>query len=170
MWTCRSQNCTEVPLVKFQKPPGEMRGGCEAQPSSETFKIVICSGDCDCAGTPETPQPLSLSPTPDGLMLHEVRWGRVWVKIQLAFVKLYFLVSEQMQVFAQKHSILVLTCFLKREGVVMLEINKKAGGGEGKEVVHGLCCHQLPQHTCREKPTREACGCCSIPQLWLMQQ
>lgn len=57
-------NCTEVPPVEFQKPLGEMRVGCEAQPSSETFKIVICSGDCDLcwdAREPTAPFPLTSS-------------------------------------------------------------------------------------------------------------
>lgn len=49
--------------------------------------------------------------------------------------------------------VFVLTCFLKCEGVVVLEINGKTGGGEGKQVVHSLCCHQLPQHTCSKEPT-----------------
>lgn len=51
-------------------------------------------------------------------------------------------------------AIFVLICFfLKCEGVVMLEINGKTGGGEGKQVVHSMCCHRLPQHTCSEKPS-----------------
>lgn len=46
----------------------------------------------------------------------------------------------------------------------MLEIKGKTGGGEGKQVVHSMCCHQLPQHTCSEKPSWAF-----LRGLWLLQ-
>lgn len=46
----------------------------------------------------------------------------------------------------------------------MLEIKGKTGGGEEKQVVHSMCCHQLPQHTCSEKPSWAF-----LRGLWLLQ-
>lgn len=215
-------NCTGVSLVEFQKPPGEMRVGCEAQPSSETFKIVICSGDCDLcwdSREPRAPFPLTsswwadapASEWPTEVMkgvskntpgvceavlfsqwTHadfstEILWTWRWLAVEILCYKRSMrepclaLQGEQGDTEGPGNrnlsrgkgeggncesnpAVFVLICFLKCEGVVMLEINGKTGGGEGKQVVHGTCRQQLPQHTCSEKPTWAF-----LRGLWLLQ-
>lgn len=101
-------NCTEVPPVKFQKPPGKMRAGKHIW---NIFKIVICSGDCDLCCDPRghpAPFPLSSSwwaDAPHSEWLTEVmeRVSKNTPSICEA-VLLCFSVGERMQVFAQKYS------------------------------------------------------------------
>lgn len=92
MWTCRSQIAQRFLLLNSKSLLVKWEWDCEAQPSSETYsKLSSALGTVTCFGTPENTQPLSLSPPPDGLMLHKssgpLRWWRGWVKPSQAFVK-----------------------------------------------------------------------------------
>lgn len=44
--------------------------------------------------------------------------------------------------------------FSKVWGCGYVRDKRKGRRREGTQAVHGVCCHQLPQHTCREQPTR----------------
>lgn len=103
MWTCRSQIVQKFLLLNSKSLLVKSEWVVRHNHLQKHSKLSSALGTVACVGTPENPQPLSLSPPPDGLMLHKVSgpltWWRGWVKTYQAFVRLFFFsINEQMQV------------------------------------------------------------------------